>query len=110
MCPVPSCGTHTFSPLELATHLVRVHRLPVAGTSRSTDTNVLKLPVPDNDEPAVPSKRKGDNNRPGPSKRPQVQVDDDEHPGITPSVKKYYCTGCRRPLKGYQEPLHPLFT
>lgn len=111
LCPVPSCGTHEFSLYELATHLVLFHRLPVVGTLRSVETNTLRLPTLDKDGgldlvlvhnrgSAVPSKcsTSDDDNQAGPSKKPQIDTDN-ECPGITPSVKKYHCTGCRQPVK-----------
>lgn len=111
LCPVPSCGMHKFSPYELATHLVLFHHLPVVGTLRSVETNTLRLPTLDKDGgldlmlvhnggSAVPSKRStsDDDDQAGPSKKPQIDTNH-ERPGITPSIKKYHCTGCCQPVK-----------
>ncbi|KAK0223451.1 hypothetical protein IW262DRAFT_1366964 [Armillaria fumosa] len=103
VCPVPSCGTHDFSLFDLATHLVTFHCLPVAGTLQSSHLNILRLPVLDQGGTRldfVPA-----HNSAVPLKRKNEDSTEDEHPGISPSNHKYYCTGCGNRLRNIKRHL-----
>ncbi|KAJ7176267.1 hypothetical protein C8R43DRAFT_1197899 [Mycena crocata] len=52
-CPVPSCGTHTFDALELLTHMVVFHRVPICGSDKHTNFRRLHLPNADDVQPVM---------------------------------------------------------
>ncbi|KAJ6494605.1 hypothetical protein DFH09DRAFT_1206539 [Mycena vulgaris] len=45
LCPVPSCGTHTFSRFDLMAHLVAFHRVPLCGARSLLTVRRLRLPT-----------------------------------------------------------------
>ncbi|KAJ7888111.1 hypothetical protein B0H14DRAFT_3127394 [Mycena olivaceomarginata] len=46
LCPVPSCGTRRFTQLDLESHMVAFHRVPLYSSTRQTRIRCLNLPPP----------------------------------------------------------------
>lgn len=52
LCPVPSCGTKSFSERELLEHMVAFHRVPVCGSTGHILVKRLRLPGVEENEPS----------------------------------------------------------
>ncbi|KAJ7108591.1 hypothetical protein C8R44DRAFT_884651 [Mycena epipterygia] len=52
-CPVPSCGTHTFTAHDLLYHVVVFHRLPICGSTNHTRFRRLRLPTLEDTQPPM---------------------------------------------------------
>nr|GAT56427.1 predicted protein [Mycena chlorophos] len=77
-CPVPSCGPTTFGPLELLTHLIVYHRVPICGSTKHTSYRQLRLPSPQHlitaevEPPVVVGKRSREDEEQVPPVEPPV--------------------------------------
>ncbi|KAI0038146.1 hypothetical protein FA95DRAFT_1286163 [Auriscalpium vulgare] len=58
-CPVPSCGSHIFTPHELLDHMIRHHRMPMCGSTKHVGARRLRLPpAPDAETKKQPDKKR----------------------------------------------------
>ncbi|KAJ7474523.1 hypothetical protein B0H11DRAFT_2035750 [Mycena galericulata] len=85
-CPVPSCGTRSFSAFDFKTHLVAFHRVPVCGSFNVVNVRRLRLPTV-----------------PAPAPVPAVPVDLTHLTDVDPPAAESNLTSLQQTAKAYKK-------